>query len=290
MGIQLSFSVIIGCGGKRMLFLKEHPQYIFRIDERPPFVDDLTDVEESSTELLIQGKTKNIERLKFFSNLTKLWIYTVNQNEFNTILSFVNPKMLYIYELKVEDLSAISSLKDVEVLALEWNTKAQSLWDISKNTSLKSLSIKDFSKLNDITPLQNGTRLELLDLSGGNSKDLKLNNLHTLKYLSNLKYLGLSNIKVQDESLLPISNLKGLQELEISNQFPTEEYAKLSVAIPDTKCDKFKAYVNLSSPIGGENVMVVGKRKPFLNSKVDVKKLQKYEEQFKAYQEKYKSN
>lgn len=273
-----------------MLFLKEHPQYIFRIDERPPFVDDLADVDENTTELLIQGKTKNIEKLKSFCNLTKLWIYTVNQNEFNTILSFVNPKMLSIYELKVEDLSAISSLKDVEVLALEWNTKAQSLWDISKNTFLKSLSIKDFSKLNDITPLQNGSRLELLDLSGGDSKDLKLNNLQTLKYLSNLKYLGLSNIKVQDESLEPISKLKGLQELEISNQFPTEEYAKLSVAIPDTKCDKFKAYVNLASPIGEEDVMVVGKRKPFLNSKVNVKKLQKYEEQFKAYQEKYKSN
>ncbi|MCO0600265.1 leucine-rich repeat domain-containing protein [Peribacillus butanolivorans] len=271
------------------MVLKEHPQYIFRIDERPEFVSDLADVDESSTELLIQGKTKNIERLKSFYNLTKLWIYTVNQNEFNTILSFVNPKMLHIYELKVEDLSIIGSLKDVEVLALEWNTKAQSLWDISKNTSLKSLSIKDFSKLNDIRPLQNGTRLELLDLSGGESKDLKINNLQTLKYLSNLKYLGLSNIKVQDESLEPISKLKRLQELEISNQFPTEEYAKLSVAIPETKCDKFKAYVNLPSPIGEDDVMVVGKRKPFLNSKVDVKKLQKYEEQFKAYQEKYKN-
>jgi hypothetical protein len=57
------------CGGKRMLFLKEHPHYIFRIDERPQFIDDLVDVDVSSTELLIQGKTKNIERLKSFSNL-----------------------------------------------------------------------------------------------------------------------------------------------------------------------------------------------------------------------------
>ena len=121
---------------------KNHPQYIFRIDKRPEFVNDLADVDENSTELLIRGKTKNFERLKSFSNLTKLWIYTVNQKEFNTILSLVNPKMLHIYEL--------SFLENVEVLALEWNTKAQSLWDLSKNTSLKSLSITDFSKLNDI--------------------------------------------------------------------------------------------------------------------------------------------
>ena len=274
-----------------MLFLKEHPHYIFRIDEQPQFIEDLVNVDVSSTELLIQGKTKNIERLKSFSNLKKLWIYTVNQNEFNTILSLVNPKMLYIYELRVEDLSIIGSLKDVEVLALEWNTKAQILWNISKNTSLKSLSIKDFSKLNDIRPLQNSTSLELLDLSGGESKDLKLNNLQSLKNLNNLKYLGLSNIKVQDESLEPISELKGLQELEISNQFPTEEYARLSVALPNTKCDKFEAYVHLPSSIGDKDVMVVGKRKPFLNSnsKVDMKRLQKYKEQFKLLQSKYKN-
>ncbi|MGE7768851.1 leucine-rich repeat domain-containing protein [Peribacillus sp. NPDC096540] len=271
-----------------MLFLKEHPHFIFRLGEQPQFVDDLSDVDDSSTELLIQGKTKNIEKLKSFSKLIKLWIYTVNQNEFNTILSLVNPKMLHIYEMRVEDLSIIGSLKDVEVMSLDWNLKATCLWDLSKNSSLKSLSIKDFSKLNDISAIQNSTSLELLDLSGGESKDLKLNNLQPLKYLRNLKYLGLSNIKVQDESLEPICGLKELQELEISNQFPTEEYAKLSVAIPNTKCDKFKPYVHLSSPIEEEDVMVVGKRKPFLNSKVNLQRLQKYEEQFKAFQRKYK--
>ncbi|MBM7618653.1 hypothetical protein JOC95_000495 [Bacillus tianshenii] len=269
--------------------LKEHPQYIFRIDERPEFVNDLADIDENPTELLIRGKTKNIERLKSFSNLTKLWIYTVNQKEFNTILSLVNPKMLHMYELRVEDLSIMSSLKEVEVLALEWNTKAQSLWDLSKNTSLKSLSITDFSKLNDITPLQKNTGLELLQLSGGIWNSLDLNSLQPLRYLKNLKYLGLSNIKVKDESLEPISELEGLKELEISNQFPTEEYARLSVTLPNTKCDCFEPYIFLSSPIEDKDVMVVGKRKPFLNSKVDVKKLQKYEEQFKVYQEKYKN-
>lgn len=126
--------------------LKEDPQYIFHHDKRPEVVHDLADVDENSTDLLITGKTINIERLKSFSNLTKLWIYKVDQKEFNTILSLVNPKMLFVHELRVEDLSMISSLKDVEVLALEWNTKAQSLWDLSKNTFLKSLSIKDFSK------------------------------------------------------------------------------------------------------------------------------------------------
>ncbi|WP_339209155.1 leucine-rich repeat domain-containing protein [Bacillus sp. FSL R5-0432] len=267
--------------------LKEDPQYIFHHDKRPEVVHDLADVDENSTELLIIGKTINIEKLKSFSNLTKLWIYKVDQKEFNTILSLVNPKMLFVHELRVEDLSMISSLKDVEVLALEWNTKAQSLWDLSKNTFLKSLSIKDFSKLNDIAPLQKNTGLELLELSGGVWNSLNLNTLQPLRYLKNLKYLCLSNIKVKDESLEPISELEGLKELDISNQFPTEEYARLSVTLPNTKCDRFAPYIFLSSPIVDKDVMVIGKRKPKLNSKVDGAKLQKYEKQFKAYQQKY---
>ncbi len=83
--------------------LKEHSQYIFHLDERPEVVRDLADVDEDSTELLITGKTKNIDRLKSFSNLTKLWIYKVHQKEFDTILSLVNPKMLFVHEMRVED-------------------------------------------------------------------------------------------------------------------------------------------------------------------------------------------
>ncbi|MCY7493893.1 internalin [Bacillus safensis] len=240
---------------------KEDLQYIFHHDKRPEVVHDLGDVDENSTELLITGKTKNIERLKSFSNLTKLWIYKVNQKEFNTILSLVNPKMLFVHELRVEDLS--------------------------KNTFLKSLSITDFSKLNDIAPLQKNTGLEFLQLSGGIWNTLNINNLQPLRYLKNLTYLCLSNIKVKDESLEPISELEGLKELEISNQFPTEEYARLSVTLPNTKCDRFAPYIFLSSPIVDKDVMVIGKRKPKLNSKVDGEKLQKYEKQFKAYQEKF---
>ncbi|QKL20854.1 leucine-rich repeat domain-containing protein [Bacillus altitudinis] len=268
---------------------KEDPEYIFRHDARPEAVHDLADVDENATELVITGKTKNIERLNSFSNLTKLWIYKVGQKEFNAILSLVNPKMLYMRELRVEDLSIISSLQDVEVLSLEWNTKAQSLWDLSKNTFLKSLSLTDFSKLNDIAPLQKNTGLEWLQLSGGIWNTLNLNTLQPLRYLKHLKYLCLSNIKVKDESLEPISALEGLKELDISNQFPTEEYARLSVTLPNTKCDRFAPYIFLSSPIVDKDVMVIGKRKPKINSKVDGEKLKKYEKQFKAYQEKYKN-
>lgn len=267
--------------------LKEHPLYFFHKKERPPFVDDLAYVEMDSTELLIHGKTKNIELLKSFFNLTNLWIHSVNQKEFNAILSLVNPKTLHIEAMRVDDLSTLTSLKDVEILALNWNTKAQSLWDLSQNTSLKLLSIIDFSKLNDISPIQNSASVESLQLAGGMWNSLNLHTLNPLRHLENLKFLSLSSIRVKDESLEPLSELKGLEILVISNQFPTEEYARLSVTLPNTKCDYFKPYIRHRF-VQGEDVLVVGKRKPHLNSKVDGEKIRKYEEQFKAYQEKHR--
>ncbi|MBD7966597.1 leucine-rich repeat domain-containing protein [Paenibacillus gallinarum] len=275
-----------------MLLPEEHPEYIFHIDVKPRLIEDLDKVDDFSTELFIHGKTKNIQKLKSFSKLTKLWIETVNQNEFDTLMSLVNPnlKMLYIHEMRVKDLTCLGSLVHVEVLSLSWNTKATSLWDISQNTSLKSLLIKDFSKIHEIKALQNCTNLEQLDLSGGQWNSLKIDSLESLRSLHNLKYLGLSNISVQDQSLEPISHLKGLGEFAVSNQFPTEQYAMLSVALPHTQCDYFQSYTYLYHPIDGKDVIVTGKRKPFLNSTRDAKKLQKYDEKFKELQNSYRKD
>ena len=66
--------------------------------------------------------------------------------------------------------------------------------------------------------------------------------------------------------------------------FQPKNMQDLSVKLPKTECKHFQPFIYLLSPIYVEDVMVVGKRKPFLNSKVDVKRLQRYEEQFKAFQ------
>ena len=269
-------------------YLEKHSNYVFRTKNRPEYISDLNEISEETTTLYIHGDTKNIQKLGSFSKLEELWLSYVNQKEFEDIIKLVNPKLLYIYDLKVDDLSLMERLTNLEILEVEWNTKAANLWDISKNKNLEALYIKDFSKLNDISLIRNSPSLKILSLSGGNSKPLKLQTLEDLGELNQLEYLGLSNVRILDDSLEPISKLNNLKELGISNQFPTEEYAKLSVMLPNTKCEKFNAFAPLGSPIGGKNVMVVGKRKPLLNNREDVIKLKKYEEQFKILQNKYR--
>ncbi|MEH7046471.1 leucine-rich repeat domain-containing protein [Bacillus thuringiensis] len=263
---------------------------MFPIGEQPKIIKDLKTLENIPDELAIDGKTKNLEKLASFSEINKLWIFTVNQKQFETILNYIKPKILYIYEMRVEDLSPLEKLTDIEELHMCWNTKATTLWDLTHNIKLISLSIEDFSKLDNVEPLIHRENLKKLNLSGGIWKSLNIDTLEPLKYLANLKELTLMNIKVKDESLKPLSYLYQLQKLNISNQFPTEEYARLSVILKNTKCDFFQPYIKFpDDSIDDKNIMVVGKRKPFLNSDTDLKKIKKYEEQFKIFQDKYKN-
>lgn len=266
---------------------KEQVDYVFHDNQRPDLTYDLKNIESSVTELWIQGNTKNLSKLKELSGIKKIWVEFVNQKEFNKIIDLINPEFLYIYDMRVEDLSGLETLTNVKILGLESNTKASQLWNLKANPSLESLLIRGFTKLTDIQYLKYGSNLRILELEGNNSNQLKLENLQPVKYLQNLRYLGLSNIRILDESLEPISFLKGLELLETSNQFLTEEFAKLSVLLPNTQCNKFEPYFRLTYPIDELDIMVVGKRKPLLNYKRDKKKLDKYEENFKKIQEKY---
>ncbi len=95
------------------------------------------------------------------------------------------------------------------------------------------------------------------------------------------------NIKVQDRSLEPLMNLKRLKKLNVSNQFPMEEYAKLSVVLQNTECEFFKPYVRMEST-EGKDIMMIGRKRPFLNSKIDAEKIRKYEQEFKTVQEEFR--
>jgi hypothetical protein len=75
---------------------------MFPIGERPDFIEDLNQIEDVPSEIAIQGKTKNLERLKELSGIEKLWLYTVNQAEFDLIVQYVKPKIFYIYEMRVD--------------------------------------------------------------------------------------------------------------------------------------------------------------------------------------------
>lgn len=261
---------------------------MFPIGEQPKITKDLASIAGNLEELTIDGKTKNIEQLASLQ-VKKLWVFAVNQKQFEHILTYARPNILYVYEMRVEDLSSLQKLSNLQQLYMCWNTKAKTLWDIDYNKKLKSLLINDFSKLEDLSALSKCTQLNTFYMGGGINTTMKVQTLKPLAELKHLKKLTLMNLKVKDDSLEPLIQLKNLRELSLSNQFKVEEYVKLSVELLYTECKFFKPYVYMNDAIEGKNIMVIGRRRPFLNSKTDTVKMQKYEEQFKKLQEEYKA-
>lgn len=245
---------------------------------------------QEGTKLTIYGDMKSIKNLKEIEGIKHLYIINIKQLEFEYLIENYNScfEFIYFYNMRATDLSKLSMLKNIKLLALEWNTKTNRLWDIAKNTNLLELYISDFYKVSTLEDLRNSQTIQKLYLSGGMCNPLKVESLEPLSSLIRLKKLSLSNIRVFKESLIPISTLINLEELELPNQFPTKDYAMLSMKLKNTQCDYFAPYVKLEQEIDGKDIMVIGKRKPFLNSKLDEIKLNKYIEEFKCMQNEFK--
>jgi hypothetical protein len=77
---------------------------LFPTGKQPKFIKDLKDIKEAPKEIALQGKTQNLEYLSNFTDIETVWIYTVNQKQFDLIINSINPTTLYIYEMRVEDL------------------------------------------------------------------------------------------------------------------------------------------------------------------------------------------
>ena len=245
----------------------------------PKVIEDLNNFNPVEKSITIFGKTKNINRLRDL-DITHLWIIGAKNDDLIKILSLVKPQFVSVYQVLATDLSILETLTDTETIVLRWNTKCEELWNMANNNALKSLVIEDFSKITSVEPIKSAINLDYLILEGGMWKPLKIDTLKPLAALSNLRELRLANIQVKEDGLQPIGELMGLKELMLSNQFETKDYAYLSVKLPETKCDYFKPYIVYDRPIGNNDTMITGKRKPFLNSKVDKDRIKKYESEF----------
>jgi len=210
------------------------------------FITDLNDFDKNEKSLHMSVSAKNLDRLKELS-IENLWLIGANDKELRKILPLVNLKYLNLYQVLAKDLTILETLDKTETIILNWNTKSTSLWDISKNKGLKALEITDFSKLEEIDQLSLATQISDLTLGGGHDKPLKIKTIKPLAGLKNLKYLGLTNLKIADDTLQPIGQLKNLEILEISNQFETREYAWLALDFQrqNAKCFKQQTLVTL---------------------------------------------
>jgi hypothetical protein len=205
------------------------------------------------------------------------------------LATLVHTRALALYGMQVEDLSPLRRIEGLEWLLITWNTKVTSLEPLRSIRGLTRLSISDTPKVLDLEPIAKLTNLVALNYSGGIWNKNTATTLEPITRLPNLEELVLTNLKVLAGGLRQLANLQRLRALELSNQFDTADYAYLSVALPNTTCRHFAPYVSINTNGINENTMIVGRRKPFLDSTKDATRIAKYVAAFERLQAAYRA-
>ncbi len=189
--------------------------------------------------------------------------------------------------MRVADISAFSQMPQLRHLAIRWNTKIQRL-DSLVGLELRSLILEETPRLQQLAPIARLRALRFFEFSGGMNKPNVAESLWPLAELPRLSHLNLLNLKVKLDGLIPLAQCGRLKVLEISNQFPTDEYAFLSVRLPKTKCAMFGPWERHKH--WKQDIMIVGKGKPFLSSKTDQDRIRRYEHAFTRLRSNFAAN
>lgn len=195
---------------------------------------------------------------------------------------------LSLYEMRVEDLSSIATMTRLRHLGIDWNTKARSLAPLTSLTRLETLSLNQTPKLQDLSPLMRLPNLRAVRFAGGIWSKNRVQCLQPLASLPKLTELLLGNLAIDEGGLRPLAECSSLRRLEVSNQFDTADYAYLSVHLPDTECDYFRAWVEVAKTGDLPEIMIIGRRKPFLRASEDAERIRKYERAFAKLQQRFR--
>ncbi|MBN1566724.1 MAG: leucine-rich repeat domain-containing protein [Acidobacteria bacterium] len=230
--------------------------------------------------LIADGKLFLIDDLDAPVEADSAYVAGVNQKSFERLCRFLRPAKLHFYEMRVRDVRLLAEFHGLQQLAIRWNTQLVDIAPLSHLHQLRVLVLEDTPKVVDLNPIAYCMELSALEFAGGIWNKNCASTLAPLATLPALEDLVLLNLKVLEGGLKPLAGCRHLRRLTLSNQFKTEDYAFLSAALPDVECAMFAPYLTLNQAINGKDIMIVGSRKPFLNSRDDSDKIKMYEEAF----------
>ena len=160
-------------------------------------LESVTSLQLSVGEDETSSEVSNSEGIEKFTNLKKLEIESTKINDISVLSNLTNLEELHIYgDYKIKDFSRVTS-----------NQSIKDLTPISKLTKLNKLTLSGYN-ISDISFLSTLTKLTELDLMNNKIKDIT-----PISKLTSLQKLYLSLNEISDISAL--TNLTNLEELEI---------------------------------------------------------------------------
>jgi hypothetical protein len=197
---------------------------------------------------------------------------------------------------RISDLTPLEDLPGLQLVSFYWNQRATRLWDLSRTPQLVGLHFDDFTSLRDLTDLERGEALVELAFGDAVWDKSVFESLAPLAALSHLRSLKFSAKRIDDGRVEPLGALQELEALSFSrNQFTTRQVAWLRARLPEAlESDSLEPVNRLSSPLEYDgkvrDVMLVGKRKPLLNSVDDAARIRKHIDDFRQMVDSFRAD
>ena len=231
---------------------------------------DLATAPRDSEKIVVGARTKNLGALHQLERLERLSVVGLNQHAFDGAMAAADPRLLVIWDLKADSISAMSGLRRTERLVIFGANKVTDIAPLGQLENLQLLSLERMPKARDLSPLAALTHLEHLCFAGGHyASPKRVASLLPLAALVALRSINLIGVTAGDHSLEPLAGLPELVEISLSNSWPVAEFARLSVLFPNAGCEWFAPYVEHTfrgagiTGFGKETtIYITGTRKP----------------------------
>lgn len=247
---------------------------------------DLGRVDELEKKKVIKEWIMKLPTLQHLKRLS-LWTH-VTQPLFDAACELRQLEVLEIKLSNARNLEAITRLQNLHALTIGSSTRVKSIEPLATLQSLKVLEIENFKAISDFAPLTKLTGLEDLAVTGSMWARQAIASLEPFAAMTWLSSLVVDTSGIT--SLRPLGRLKGLRKLGVGGRLPFEEYAWLSSKLPNTECQWFAPYIDMSakgysackSCKQDSMVMLSGKGKPVLCKHCDSAKVEKHVVLFNA--------
>lgn len=189
----------------------------------------------------------------------------------------------------LSDLSPLGELERLEFVWIDWNIRATTLWDMSRNIGLKRLGVASAKKMTyEPKLLQTAPALEEVGFSGSIFENYPMKSLDCFAGMPAVRRIYLGNIKLESKDVSFLKTVPTLQQFDFdAGMFTVEEIAQMVVKYPALGGDYMKAYG--PEYLGAtSHVRVSGYRKPVLELPRQQKALDKHVAYFNSLVEKYR--
>lgn len=234
-----------------------------------------------------------IDQIDEYENIDRIMLSGLTQAAFEYFIQKYGPELKYVKFFKnkfIEDMSPLAALENVVYIDFFFNQRATKLWNMEKNKNLIGLAFNDFSRLHSLEGLETAPSLKYLDFGDMIWSTSILSDLESL-LKTNLVGFSFGGKSIEKNDIMLFSKIKSLRYFDCpSNLYSTEDLARLVAARPDLQGYALRPFIKFdrdSSDI--KDVLICGRRKPFLFSIKDHDRIEKYTANFERLVEEYRA-